>query len=81
MVLHAWKGEYLKQLMETVYRLTKRVEVRVSKGMKQRHNQNNDVGVVWQTNNFIYWDTVVRSMRSEYAGREVKSNVHFVRMH
>ena len=54
MVLHAWKGEYLKQLMETVYRLTKRVEVRVSKGMKQRHNQNNDVGIVWQTNSFIY---------------------------
>ena len=48
------EGGYLKQLMETVYRLTKRVEVRVSKGMKQRYNQNNDVGVVWQTNNFIY---------------------------
>jgi hypothetical protein len=38
---------YLEQLMETVYRLTERVEVWVGEGAKQRHNQNNDVGVVW----------------------------------
>ena len=47
------EGGYLKQLRETVYRLTKRVEVRVSKGTKQRHNQNNDIGVAWQTNSYI----------------------------
>ena len=33
------EGGYLEQLMETVYCLTKRVEVRVSVSTKQRHNQ------------------------------------------
>lgn len=61
------EGQYLEQLTETAHCFTKGVKVQVSVGTKQKHDQNNDVGVVLERNNFVNRDTMVRSMGSECA--------------
>lgn len=66
--LYVHGGEYLEQWTETVHRLTKGVKVRASVGTKQRHNQNNHVGVVLQGNEFVNRDTMVYGMQSECNG-------------